>query len=114
VARFGRFLERLATSLPPEEMPGRFEETGYGVVVADGIGGGPGGEVASRLAISTMLNLVLGTPDWILRLDESWSPEEVKRRALERFGQIGAVLAEKALAEPHLFGFGTTMTLAMS
>jgi serine/threonine protein phosphatase PrpC len=63
VARFGRFRERLGTNLPEEEMPRRFEETGYGLVVADGIGGSRGGEVASRLAISTLVNLVLGTPD---------------------------------------------------
>src|SRR6202011_747930 len=50
VARFGRFLERLCTNLPEDEIQQRFEETGYGLVVADGIGGSAAGEVASKLA----------------------------------------------------------------
>jgi serine/threonine protein phosphatase PrpC len=114
VARFGRFLERLCTNLPEEEMPRRFEETGYGLVVADGLGGRRGGEVASRLAISTLINLVLGTPDWILRRDDDSLPDEVRRRMLERYGQISSVMAEQAQADPNLEGFGTTMTLALS
>jgi serine/threonine protein phosphatase PrpC len=114
VARFGRYLERLFTNLPEDEMPLRFEETGYGVVVADGIGGSRGGEVASRLAISTLVNLVLGTPDWILRLDDELLWAEVRRRVLERYGQISSVMAERAQADPTLEGFGTTLTVALS
>jgi PPM family protein phosphatase len=114
VARFGRFLERLFTNLPEEEMPRRFEETGYGLVVADGIGGRAAGEVASRLAISTLVNLVLGTPDWILLRDDYALNEEVRRRATERFAQINTVLAEQAQADPTLKRFGTTLTMALS
>jgi len=113
IGRFGRFVERLGTNLPDDQMPGRFEETGYGLVVADGIGGSAAGEVASKLAINTLMNLVLGTPDWILRLDDDL-PQEVKRRTLERYGQINTVMAEQAQADPSLHGFGTTMTLAVS
>jgi PPM family protein phosphatase len=114
VARFGRYLERLCTNLPEDEMPPRFDETGYAAVVADGIGGSAAGEVASRLAISTLVNLVLGTPDWILRPDDDSLPQQVQRRFEERFGQIQAVMAEQASADPALHGFGTTMTLALS
>jgi protein phosphatase len=114
VARFGRYLEALGTNLPAGTMPARFEETGYGAVVADGIGGHAAGEVASRLAINTLVNLVLGTPDWILRLDENAYHDEVKRRAAERYEQVGKVLTERADADPALAGFGTTMTLAVS
>jgi protein phosphatase len=114
VARFGRFLERLCTNLPEDEIQQRFEETGYGLVVADGIGGSAAGEVASKLAISTFVNLVLGTPDWIMRLDDDLLPQEVKRRAQERYGQISTVMAEQAQADPTLQGFGTTMTVGLS
>jgi protein phosphatase len=114
VARFGRFLERLITNIPEEDMPRRFEETGYAIVVADGIGGNAAGEVASKTAILTLVNLVLGTPDWILRLDDGSFFQEAKRRSTERFGQISTVLAEQALNDPALHGFGTTLTLALS
>jgi serine/threonine protein phosphatase PrpC len=114
VARFGRFLERLFTNLPEDELPRRFDETGYAVVVADGIGGSAGGAVASRLAISTLINLVLGDPDWILRLDDEMLSAAVRRRVMERYSQISSVMAERAQADPTLEGFGTTMTVAMS
>jgi serine/threonine protein phosphatase PrpC len=114
VARFGRFLEALCTNLPADEMPPRFDETGYAAIVADGIGGSSGGEVASKLAISTLINLALGAPDWILRLDGNAIAQKLQRRFQERFDQIRAVMAERASADPRLHGFGTTMTMALS
>jgi serine/threonine protein phosphatase PrpC len=114
VARFGRYLERLHTNLPEDELPLRFDETGYVAVVADGIGGSAAGEVASKLAITTLINLVLGTPDWILRLDDDSLPQKIQRRFKERFDQIQSVMADRADADPTLRGFGTTMTMALS
>jgi len=114
VARFGRFLETLGTNLPRNELSRRYEETGFGMVVADGIGGSAAGEVASRLAISTLVHLALATPDWIMRLDEDLLDKEVKLRAKERYRQIGEVMAEQAQDDPSLRGFGTTMTMALS
>src|SRR5262245_24028772 len=64
VSRFGRFLETVQTNLPAGTLPPRSEESGYGMVVADGVGGGAAGEEASRLAITSLVNLVLHTPDW--------------------------------------------------
>src|SRR5829696_7772316 len=46
VVRFGRAMETLQTSLPPEEIHDEFAEVGYGVAVADGVGGAAAGEVA--------------------------------------------------------------------
>src|SRR5262245_12655583 len=52
VVRFGRFLQTLLTSLPDGQVPRQFGETGYGMLVADGMGGMAAGEVASREAIA--------------------------------------------------------------
>jgi protein phosphatase len=114
ICRFGRSLETLFSNLSPRAVPPSAEEIGYGMAVADGIGGGAAGEVASRLAISTLLNLVLHTPDWILRLDEEHLAEEVLRRAKERYEEVNQALTERAADDPRLRGFGTTMTLAWS
>jgi protein phosphatase len=113
VARFGRTMETLLTNLPPGEVPGQSSETVYGFAVADGIGGEAAGEVASRTALRTMIDLVLETPDWILCLDAQVI-REVERRMERRFRQIHDTLNDLAHAEPKLFGMGTTMTVAIS
>src|SRR5438067_10513102 len=69
IARFGRALEVLQSNLPEGRVPPRAEEAGFVLFVADGLGGGAAGEVASELAILTSLRLLLQRPDWILRLD---------------------------------------------
>jgi serine/threonine protein phosphatase PrpC len=61
-------------------MSARSEEIGYGMVVADGMGGTEGGEVASRLAITTMMNLILQLPDWIMRVDDKLARESYEAR----------------------------------
>ncbi len=66
--RFGRSMVTLQSNLPAELAPARFAESGYGLVVADGVGGEAAGEVASSLAISVGLNLALNSPKWNLRM----------------------------------------------
>lgn len=112
--RFGRYLEVMQTSLPAEQIPPRAQETGYGMVVADGIGGHQGGEDASRLAVSFLVQMVLSTPDWILQVDDDRYYEEVLKRAANRLRRLNETLAQHARDEPGLRGFGTTMTLAAS
>ncbi len=114
ISRFGRFLETMDTNLSPSDAPFREEETGYGLLVADGMGGHAGGEVASKVAISTLINLALATPDWILRLDEEPLVQEVMRRAKERWGKINTAVTDQAQADPSLKGLGTTLTVAWS
>jgi protein phosphatase len=114
IIRFGRFLESLDTNLPPAALPARADETGYGMVVADGMGGHAGGEEASKLVISTLVNLVLSTPDWILRLEEEQFFQEEIRRTTERCGKLQAALTQQAQDDPNLRGFGTTLTYALS
>jgi protein phosphatase len=114
VLRFGRFLEPLVTNLPAGQVPSRFEDIGYGMAVADGMGGHAAGEEASKIALTTLVNLVLTTPDWILRMDDPAQAEEVMRRAAERMTLIDHALAHEAAEDPALHGFGTTMTLAAS
>lgn len=111
VARVGRRVETLLSNIPSDDVPAEFSETGYLLIVADGMGGHAGGEVASRLAISTLVNIIVHVPDWILRLDEEHA-QELMERASKYYRQVNETLREKARLEPQLHGMGTTMTAA--
>lgn len=113
VVSFGRYLRTLLTNLPEGSIARQFDEVGHGMIVADGMGGLSGGDVASRLALNTMISLVLHTPDWILRMGRN-EAEEVMLRMEERFRRINAVILEEAAIDSSLAGMGTTMTMAAS
>ena len=54
--RFGRSLERLSTSLDANLLEQNYSLTGYGMLVADGMGGMAAGEVASSWPFPSSLN----------------------------------------------------------
>jgi serine/threonine protein phosphatase PrpC len=111
--KFERRMQTLLSNLPPGNIRDLYSEVGYAMLVADGMGGEVAGEVASRTAISTLVELVAQTPDWIMRIDEE-SAHEFLQRAERRFRLLKVALVERAKADPHLLGMGTTMTLACS
>ncbi len=63
------------------------------------------------MAISTLVRIVLGVPDWIVRPDDA-SAEEVLSRAAEYYRKVDAKLTQRGAADPNLTGMGTTMTAA--
>src|SRR6516165_8140497 len=113
VVRLHRALQTMLTNLPEGLLPFRAEEVGYGLVVADGMGGMAAGEVASRSAIRTLINLALATPDWVM-MKEGPEIARVMQRMAERYRRVDAALREEAQADPSLAGMGTTMTVARS
>ncbi len=113
VARFDRAMRTLLTNLPAGEVPREYDETAYGLLVADGVGGAAAGEIASRTAILALVELVIDTPDWIMRLDDQLA-REVLERLERRFQKVREVLVERAKADPKLRGMATTMTAACS
>ena len=111
--RAERNLENVLSNLPIDALPSSYSETGYGMCVADGIGGMPAGGLASILALRKLIDLIVTTPDWIMRM----SPRKaaiVKRRLIDRFRQIDTALRERGERDPRLSGMGTTLTVAMS
>jgi protein phosphatase len=111
VVCFRRVFQALLTNVQAGSIPELAEEIGYSMLVADGMGGAAGGEVASREAIATLVNLALDTPDWIMWHDGPLA-EEVLRRAKLRLRKINEALREMARDEPALTGMGTTLTVA--
>jgi len=113
IGQIGRFSRILATSLPPDELPERMEQANHVAVVADGMGGHKGGEVASRTAIIVFFHLLFDTTDWVLRVDEQ-SAQRILERAGQRYRSLDELLDERARIDPNLKGMGTTMTLTYS
>jgi PPM family protein phosphatase len=111
VTRIGRYLETVLTTLPTGEVPERAEEVGYAIIVADGMGGHAGGEVASRMAVSGLMKLALAMPDWIFRLDDTIATDATQR-SKRRFRSLNALLLEHGRQDENLRGMGTTLTAA--
>src|SRR5688572_15992485 len=89
VVRLSRHLETALTSLPDGELPARFDEYGYGMVVADGMAST--GEAASRLAISTLMHLAICFGKGHVRVNEAIA-EEMMNRAERFYRSIDATL----------------------
>jgi PPM family protein phosphatase len=113
VARLGRTLQTMMTSLPEGETPTLAEEANYLMIVADGMGGHAAGEVASRMALSAIVSIALDIPDWIFKLDDENAPE-IERRTRTRVREVGTLLIEEAAQDPALSGMGTTLIAARS
>jgi protein phosphatase len=114
VFRIGRYLERVSSNIPEDELPSRFDQSGYLMVVADGLGGHEAGDVASRSALVTALQLVLRAPKWALKLDDPATRQSEIRELLGRsrsyLASVHAALRRQAAGDSHLAGMGTTFT----
>ena len=113
VTKATRALETMTTSLPAGDVPARADEVNYVMVVADGMGGHAAGEMASRLAISSLVGLALDIPDWIFWVDAEHAPE-MERRAREAVQQVGSLLVQRGRQDASLRGMGSTLTAARS
>src|SRR5262245_23420051 len=56
VVRCGRAIETVMSNISESEAGDLFDESGFGMVVADGVGGEAAGEIASKQAIYTLLS----------------------------------------------------------
>jgi serine/threonine protein phosphatase PrpC len=110
--RFGRSLEKLATNLEDYFVEENYSITGYGLLVADGMGGMAAGDVASRMAICKLIELVVDTSDWTLALKRNKDVKTVLERMTRRFYDIDRTLKQEASQDHTLSGMGTTLTVA--
>ena len=116
--RFGRLQETLVTSLASGDLPPRFEEYAYAMLVADGLGESAGGAQASRVALSALAKLAIRFGRWNVRADAETLADIVQqgeffyRRANDavmharqtdlRFTDMATSLTALYIAEDHL------------
>jgi PPM family protein phosphatase len=113
VVRLGRCLEPLMTNIPAGQLPERVLEYGYGMQIADGMGGAAAGEVASRTALSLLVKLIVDAAKWGRRIDEQ-EAEALMERIEGYYMEIHSELVRQSEINPALAGMGTTLTLAYS
>ena len=113
VVRLGRNQETLMTSLSAAEMPPRFDEWGFVMLVADGLGEGGSGSVASRVALSTLAHLALHYGKWNLRIDSS-TASEIFERMEWYYHRLDAEVLAKSRESRLLTGMSTALTAAYS
>jgi PPM family protein phosphatase len=112
VMRFGRSLENVMTNVEEDLLEQNYFMNGYGILVADGMGGEAGGEVASRLALSKLVELIVETSDWTLALQRHQDVTTVLERMTQRFLEIDHIVRNEADNDHTLKGMGTTLTVA--
>lgn len=84
---------------------------GHLYVVADGIGGAPHGDVASELAVQTIVRYVLAMVPWFLDTDAT-PADELKGELARALRKAESVLREKHEADAEDRRMGTTVTMA--
>ena len=112
IVELGRHQKTIATSLPQGAVPDRFDEQAYGMVVADGMGH-DGPELASRLALATLMQLVLQFGKWNVRVNET-TAWEIVQRAERYYRKVDETVSEASHQHPTLAGMSTTLTAAFS
>lgn len=112
IVRLSRSLELLMTNVPANQSPGKLSEYGYGMVVADGMGGAAAGEVASRMAANLLIKLVMDAAS-IRHIDEA-EAEALKDRMEGYYNAIHSELVNQGTINPAIEGMGTTLTITYS
>ena len=109
VLQLQRGQRTLLTSLPGDDSPRPFEESSYCMLVADGLGEGGAGSVASRIALSAIAHLAIHFGQWNVRIDPKVA-SEIFERAEWFYAQADAAIRVQAASNPLLKGMTAALT----
>jgi len=112
-ARLGRSQEILETSLARADVPARFDEYAYAMLVADGLGDNGTGGVASRVTLSAFAHLALHYGHWNIRVDGDTAGRIIER-AQRIYERVNDAVVKQGRMNPELWGMSSTLTAAYS
>lgn len=105
-----RTAEAMLASLDPAEF--RITDTStYALAVADGMGGMKSGELASRIALQTMLELSSHATSWVMKLTDA-DAQQIQQRVEAYVERVHERLQQEARSDPARDKMGTTWTSA--
>jgi protein phosphatase len=107
--RLGRMQEMLTTSLAAADVPPRFEEYAYALLVADGLDGDGTGARASRFALSTLAHLAIRYGKWNVRIGSD-TPSEVIEQGEFLYRQVHDAIAQAGRTDPAFAEMATSLT----
>jgi protein phosphatase len=107
--RLSRGLETLVTSLAKADRPNGFEEYGYAMFVADGIGSQGEGARASRAALSALAYLAIHYGKWNVRADPD-TAADIRKQIQFFYSRADHTLRQASLEFP---GASLTTSLTM-
>ena len=107
--RTSRLQETLVTSLGTADLPPRFEESAYGLLVADGLGEDAGGARASRIALSTLAHLSIEYGKWNVRVDLD-TVGDIVQQAEFLYRRVNDAVTEAGRAHSDLVDMATSLT----
>jgi protein phosphatase len=107
--RLGRLQETLVTSLAAADLPPRFEESAYTMLVADGLDAQGVGARASRLALSTLAHLAIRYGKWNVRIGPDGASEIIEQGEF-LYRQVSDAMIEAGRSDMALSHMATSIT----
>ncbi len=111
IASLHKAMQVHLTSLPEDALGELISPSrGFVFLVADGVGGVPGGKDASHTALNAIMDYVLRAMDLYVQLDEDLEPEFLAelQRSVERSHEVVRKTGE---ADEERLGMATTLTM---
>jgi len=107
--RLGRMQEALTTSLTMSDLPPRFEEYAYLLLIADGLDDDGTGARASRFALSTLAHLGIRYGKWNVRIGPDTASEVVEQGEF-LYRQLTDAVIQASRTDSSLVGMATSLT----
>jgi protein phosphatase len=107
--RLGRMQETVVTSLAQADLPAPFEEYGYAMLVADGLGSRDTGARASRLALSALAHLAIRYGRWNVRVWPDMT-DDIREQGEFLYRRIHDVMMNERRADFRLADMATSLT----